>query len=50
MDRKPTMIAIEAYEDPLPRQSGNVPAFLMKLWKLVEDPDLNEIISWNEVC
>lgn len=29
---------------------SNVPAFLVKLWKLVEDPQYNEHISWNKVC
>ncbi|XP_060693784.1 heat shock factor protein 4 isoform X5 [Hemiscyllium ocellatum] len=28
--------------------SANVPAFLTKLWTLVEDPESNELISWSE--
>ena len=28
---------------------SNVPAFLVKLWKLVEDPQYEEHISWNKV-
>lgn len=27
---------------------SNVPAFLVKLWKLVEDPQYEEHISWNK--
>ena len=27
---------------------SNVPAFLAKLWKLVDDPETNELISWSE--
>lgn len=27
---------------------SNVPAFLVKLWKLVEDPQYDEHISWNK--
>ncbi len=27
--------------------SANVPAFLAKLWKLVDDPDTNSMISWS---
>lgn len=26
----------------------NVPAFLAKLWKLVEDPETNDLICWND--
>lgn len=28
--------------------SSNVPAFLIKLWKLVEDVDVNDLISWSK--
>ena len=28
---------------------SSVPAFLVKLWKLVEDPQYDEHISWNKV-
>ena len=28
---------------------SNVPAFLVKLWRLVEDPQYDEHISWNKV-
>lgn len=27
----------------------NVPAFLGKLWKMVEDPITNDLISWSTV-
>ncbi|XP_005990502.1 heat shock factor protein 2 isoform X4 [Latimeria chalumnae] len=30
------------------KQSANVPAFLTKLWTLVEDPDTNEFIIWSQ--
>ena len=29
--------------------NSNVPAFLMKLWTLVEDPSNNDIICWDMV-
>lgn len=29
--------------------TANVPAFLTKLWKLVEDPLYNDLICWNAV-
>lgn len=29
--------------------TSSVPAFLGKLWKLVEDPSTNHLISWNSV-
>ena len=29
--------------------NSNVPAFLMKLWTLVEDPSSNDIICWDAV-
>jgi heat shock transcription factor 1 len=28
----------------------NVPAFLAKLWKIVEDPQTNDLICWSPVC
>jgi heat shock transcription factor 1 len=28
----------------------NVPAFLAKLWKLVEDPETSDLICWSSVC
>jgi len=27
-----------------------VPAFLAKLWRLVEDSDTNNLIYWSPVC
>ncbi|XP_014060221.2 heat shock factor protein 2 isoform X1 [Salmo salar] len=30
------------------KQNSNVPAFLTKLWTLVEDSDTNEFISWSQ--
>jgi heat shock transcription factor 1 len=27
----------------------NVPAFLAKLWKIVEDPETNDLICWSSV-
>jgi hypothetical protein len=32
----------------LPQMSSNVPAFLGKLWKMVDDPDTNYLISWSD--
>lgn len=29
--------------------SGNVPAFLTKLWRLVDDVKTNDLISWTQV-
>uniref|UniRef100_A0A8C9U1E3 Uncharacterized protein n=1 Tax=Serinus canaria TaxID=9135 RepID=A0A8C9U1E3_SERCA len=29
--------------------AGNVPAFLTKLWTLVEDPDTDSLICWSPV-
>lgn len=31
------------------KQNSNVPAFLTKLWTLVEDSDTNEFICWSQV-
>lgn len=28
---------------------GNVPAFLLKLWNILENPAYNTLISWNQV-
>lgn len=28
---------------------STIPAFLAKLWKLVNDPETDELISWNHV-
>ena len=27
---------------------GNVAAFLAKLWKMVDDPETNHLISWSD--
>ena len=32
----------------LPQLASNVPAFLAKLWKMVDDPDTNYLISWGD--
>ena len=32
----------------LPQMSSNVPAFLGKLWKMVDDPDTDYLISWSD--
>lgn len=29
--------------------ANGVPAFLAKLWRLVEDPDTNNLIYWQSV-
>lgn len=31
------------------KHNSNVPAFLVKLWTLVEDADTNEFICWSQV-
>lgn len=31
------------------KHNSNVPAFLTKLWTLVEDTDTNEFICWSQV-
>lgn len=31
------------------RQNCSVPAFLNKLWTLVEDPGTDDLISWSQV-
>ena len=28
---------------------GNVPAFLLKLWNILENPAYSKLISWNQV-
>ncbi|XP_066493530.1 heat shock factor protein 4 [Tiliqua scincoides] len=40
MQESPTSLAMDGY-------SSNVPAFLTKLWTLVEDPDTNHLICWS---
>merc|ERR1719357_272632 len=36
-------------EITMPQQAiGNVPAFLAKLWKMVDNPETDELISWSE--
>ena len=32
----------------LPQMTSNVPAFLGKLWKMVDDPDTDYLISWSD--
>ena len=32
----------------LPQLASNVPAFLGKLWKMVDDPDTDYLISWSD--
>lgn len=31
------------------QEGSNIPAFLVKLWKMVNDPNTDEVICWNEV-
>uniref|UniRef100_A0ABM5EUB6 Heat shock factor protein 4 isoform X1 n=1 Tax=Pogona vitticeps TaxID=103695 RepID=A0ABM5EUB6_9SAUR len=40
MQDSPTALAMDGY-------SSNVPAFLTKLWTLVEDPETNHLICWS---
>lgn len=30
--------------------SSSAPAFVLKLWKLVEDQNVDDLISWSKVC
>ena len=33
----------------MPQQpTGNVPAFLAKLWKMVDNPETDALIGWSE--
>ena len=33
----------------MPQQpTGNVPAFLAKLWKMVDNPETDSLIGWSE--
>lgn len=34
----------------IPELGTSVPAFLAKLWKLVEDPETDDLICWSPVC
>jgi len=48
MDVKiPITQLFEVVQQPVP---GNVPAFLVKLWRIVQDETLDHIISWSQVC
>lgn len=29
--------------------ASNAPAFVLKLWKLVGDPNVDDLISWSKV-
>ncbi|KAH0619493.1 hypothetical protein JD844_000153 [Phrynosoma platyrhinos] len=42
MQDSPPLLAMDGY-------TSNVPAFLTKLWTLVEDPDTNHLICWSIV-
>ena len=33
----------------LPQLASNVPAFLAKLWKMVDDPDTDHLIAWGDL-
>lgn len=33
----------------IPELGTSVPAFLAKLWKLVEDPETDDLICWSPV-
>ena len=52
MDVKPKLQNLNIVGEAAPAGAipGNVPAFLMKLWRLVEDRQLDDIISWSQVC
>lgn len=42
MQDSPSSLVMDGY-------SSNVPAFLTKLWTLVEDPETNHLICWSTV-
>ena len=33
---------------PVQMVTSNVPAFLAKLWKMVDDPETNHLIEWGD--
>lgn len=33
----------------LPQLASNVPAFLAKLWKMVDDPETDHLIAWGDL-
>ncbi|KAG8444291.1 hypothetical protein GDO86_009466 [Hymenochirus boettgeri] len=39
---------VESGPNRIMKQNSNVPAFLSKLWTLVEDVDTNEFITWSQ--
>lgn len=48
MDVKPKVTEMGPIGETSRIVPGNVPAFLMKLWKIVEDVELDPIISWSQ--
>ena len=48
MENKTSIVGqlYEVVQHPLP---GNVPAFLVKLWNIVENETLDDIVSWSQV-
>ena len=43
-------MAIPAMEMILPQTAGgNIPAFLAKLWKMVNNPEIGNIFKWKIV-
>ena len=50
METYPTMTSFGVEHGTTTAMPGNVPAFLIKLWKIVEDENLDNIVSWSQVC
>jgi len=44
---KPFSKMLPVMEIILPQIASSVPAFLGKLWKMVDDPDTDSLISWS---
>ena len=39
---------MEIIPQPVQMVTSNVPAFLAKLWKMVDDPETNHLIEWGD--
>ena len=37
------------HESALVQSQASIPAFLLKLWRIVEDPQFDHMISWHQV-
>lgn len=46
--RDTTNSTIPVVEIVFPQMTSNVPAFLGKLWKMVDDPETDHLIAWSD--